>query len=183
MAKPPLKAYYTTEEEFDGFHQGLKQFLCPHCRKRGYLILHGYLYGYEEQGDWSRRGHRVFCSNRNRKAGCGRTFPLLKSRFIKHFMISARMLFAMLALFSRGLCPSKIHGRLRDRISRTSIYRIYHRFRRNQPRIRTLLTRIKDPPDTCGVTDPFVQTIIHLKSAFSGSFVSRFQQFFQVSIL
>ncbi|MCK5543067.1 MAG: hypothetical protein KAI40_10275, partial [Desulfobacterales bacterium] len=59
----------------------LKIYACPHCNCCGCLILHGFLYGYDDT-DFVRRGHRIFCSNRNLRSGCGRTFPMLKSRFI-----------------------------------------------------------------------------------------------------
>ncbi len=154
MEQTPLKTHYVTGEEFDIFHADLKHLLCPHCRRRGCLILHGYLYGYGEDDDWARRGHRVFCSGRNRKTGCGRTFSLLKSWAIKHFMISARVLSVILDFLCRGLCPSKIHDRLQDRISRTGVYRVCQRFHQNHPLIRTLLARVKDPPRLPDTKDP-----------------------------
>ncbi len=182
MEPMPIKACYSTTEEFKTFHSGLKHLLCPHCRKRGHLILHGFLYGYGDT-DWITRGRRVFCSNRNRKSGCGRTFSLLKALFIRQLMISARVLSAVLKHLSQGLCPTKA-GRIPEpQMSKTSIYRIYHRFRHSQTRIRTLLKQVKDPPDLPDTKDPVIQTIHHLKSLFTGCFVSKFQRFFQVSFL
>jgi hypothetical protein len=79
--------YYRTEEEFEGIRSRLKNNPCPHCRITGCLILHGYLYGYKEDTSSKKvkRGHRIFCNNRlNRKVkGCGRTFSILISGFIK----------------------------------------------------------------------------------------------------
>lgn len=182
MEPVPIKACYTTEEEFKTFHSALKHMLCPHCRQRGYLILHGFVYGYGDT-DRARRGHRIFCSNRNQRSGCGKTFCLLKTLFIRQFMISARALSAFLDCLCQGLCPAKAGRILEPQMSKTSIYRIYHRFRNSQSRIRTLLKQVKDPPDIPGTNDPVVQTIFHLKSVFKGCFVSQFQHFFQVSFL
>lgn len=182
MKPVPIKACYSNEEEFKTFHSTLKHLLCPHCRQRGYLILHGFLYGYGDT-DWIKRGHRIFCSNRNRKSGCGKTFSLLKTLFIRQFMISARVLSAFLDYLCQGLYPAKAGRISASQMSKTSVYRIYHRFRHSQNRIRTLLNQVKDPPDLPGTNDPVVQTILHLKSVFSGCFVSQFQRFFQVSFL
>ncbi len=182
MEPVPIKACYSTKEEFKTFHSSLKQLLCPHCKKRGYLILHGFLYGYGDT-DWVRRGHRIFCSNRNRKSGCGKTFSLLKTRYIKHLMISAKALSAFLDNLCQGLCPAKALELPDNQMSKSSVYRIYHRIRHNQSRIRTLLKQIKDPPKLPATKDPVVQTILHLKSVFKGCCVSKFQRFFQVSFL
>ncbi len=182
MEPVPIKASYSSQGEFKTFHSNLKHLLCPHCQKRGYLILHGFLYGYGDT-DWVKRGRRIFCSNKNQRTGCGRTFSLLKTRFIKHFMVSARILSAFLDNLCQGLCPAKA-GIIPDpQMSKTSIYRIFHRFRHSQTRIRTLLKQVKDPPDLPGTKDPVVQTINHLKSIFKGCRVSKFQRFFQVSFL
>ena len=182
MEPAPIKAYYSSQEEFKTFHSSLKQLLCPHCRKRGHLILHGFLYGYGDT-DWVKRGHRIFCSNRNQRSGCGRTFSLLKTWFIKHLMISTRVMSAFLDNLCQGQCTAKA-GRLPDnQMSKTSIYRIYHRFKHSQSRIRTLLKQVKDPPKLPGTKDPVIQTVLHLKSVFKGYFVSKYQRFFQVSLL
>lgn len=156
--------------------------MCPHCYRRGFLILHGYLYGY---GDTSlaRRGHRIFCSNRKNRSGCGKTFSMLLAGFIKDFMICAGDLSAFLGRISQGLCPAKAFRCLETQMSRTSIYRILKRFRYNQARVRTLLTRIKDPPDLSRIKDPVIQTIAHLRVVFKGCMVSEFQQYFQTSFL
>lgn len=183
MEKAGLKSYYKTEEEFARFHQELKHRQCPHCCQSGCLILHGYLYGYAQNENWGQRGHRVFCSNRYRKTGCGRTFGLLQSGLIKNFMINTRILAGILVLLCKGVSPFRIYNRLKHRISKTSVYRICRRFRKAQPFIRTLLTRVKDPPDTPNTINPLIQTVIHLRSAFPGCFTAEFQHFFQTSIL
>lgn len=181
-----MKKFYKTEEEFKDFYVKLKLIMCPYCNVRGCLILHGYLYGYSET-DMSRikRGHRIFCSNRKKKHGCGRTFSILVSVFVKNFMISARTLWRFLEKVKEG---TSLAGAFRDsgsHMGQTSTYRIFRKFRYNQVRIRTLLTGIKDPPGLKQVTDAAIQTIIHLKSVFRHSScpVSKFQHHFQTSFL
>ncbi len=173
-----IRQFYSSEDEFEQIHTNLKNRMCPHCLKTGFLILHGYLYGYKND-DLVRRGHRIFCSNRNKRNGCGRTFSLLKSWFIKSFMICAGMLSSYLEKIMQGICPARAFAGM---MHPSGAYRILEKFRCSQPRIRTLLIRIKDPPDLT-VNDCVIQTIAHLKLVFKGCIVSQFQQHFQTSFL
>lgn len=173
--------FYSTKEEFKKVCSNLKNHACPHCNSSGYLILHGFLYGYGDS-ELIRRGHRIFCSNRNLKSGCGRTFSMLKSKFIKNFMVSAVVLSRFLKNISDGLCPAKAFKTSGSLMHKTSAYRLLNKFKYKQSQIRTLLTRINDPPDLMN-EDPLIQTIIHLIAVFKGCIVSQFQQYFQVSFL
>lgn len=181
-----MKQFYKTEEEFRDFHANLKLIICPCCSVRGCLILHGYLYGYWET-DTSRikRGHRIFCSNRKRKKGCGRTFSILVSVFLKNSVISARSLWCFLENVKEGISLAKAFRDSGSDIGQTSTYRIFKKFRYNQVRIRTFLISVKDPPGLKHIADAAIQTIIHLKIVFKKSScpVSQFQHHFQTSFL
>jgi hypothetical protein len=181
-----IKRFYETEAEFEDFYIRLKLIMCPHCNIRGCLIRHGYLYGYSES-DTSiiKRGHRIYCSNRNRKNGCGRTFSVLVSVFIKNFMITANTLWRFLKKVTEG---KSLAGAFRESggpIDRSSIYRIFKRFRDHQVRIRTYLVRLKDPPKLKHIKSAAIQTILHLKIVFKQSScpVAQFQHHFQASFL
>lgn len=172
-----IKQYYSSEDEFNRLHHNLKHFLCPFCGQRGFLILHGFLSGYGETG-MVKRGHRIFCSNRNNRNGCGRTFSILKSWYIKTLMICARSLSCLLDKIRNGLCPARAFETMKDRMSKATVYRLYHRFRHNQAGIRTFLARVKPPPDT-NSNSSVAQTLSHLFSLFPDCMVSGFQYFFQ----
>jgi len=43
-----IKKYYSSREDFNKFYYSLKLIQCPFCNLTGALILHGYLYGYNE---------------------------------------------------------------------------------------------------------------------------------------
>ncbi len=181
-----IKTFYKSEEEFSDFYVMLKLILCPHCQTRGYLILHGFLYGYSEtDSNRIRRGHRIFCSNRNNRTGCGKTFSVLKSTFIKNFVISANTLWCFLDMVSKDNNLSSAFKDSGSAMQATSFYRIFTKFRYNQVRIRTKLTSIKDPPLLESLKDAAIQTIVHLKSIFQHHPcpVSQFQNHFQTSFL
>ena len=160
--------------------------MCPHCRQRGFLILHGYLYGYSEMGmSRIKRGHRIFCSDRNNKNGCGRTFSMLISGFIKNFVISAKTLWRFLDKIKDGMSPAGAFRASDSDMGTTAVYRVINRFKTSLSRIRTYLTRIKDPPKINHSKDPAILTIFHLKSVFEKSScpVTQFQHHFQTSFL
>ena len=182
-----IKAYYETESDFTDFYNQLKGLLCPHCRLPGFLILHGFLYGYAEDQHLakSKRGHRLFCSNRKNRKGCGKTFTLLLSSFIKHFTISTKALWNLLLNIAAGLPPLQAFKSANGPLTVSSVYRLCNRFQQVQARIRTLLLSVKDPPLGDGISDPAVQTIWHLHSLVHDDScpIAAFQLRFQVSFL
>jgi len=164
----------------------LKLILCPHCNLSGFLILHGYLYGYSEtDSNRIRRGHRIFCSNRDNKNGCGKTFSVLKSTFIKNFVITAITLWCFLDNLRKGLSLIEAFRQTASSMGETNSYRLFRKFKNNQVRIRTYLSHLKDPPRLKQVAAPTIQTIVHLKQVFSHSLcpICDFQHHFQTSFL
>ena len=178
--------FYKTETQFEAFAARLKLTLCPHCRLSGFLILHGYLYGYCEQ-DSSRsiRGHRIYCSNRHNKKGCGRTFCVLPASVLPRFVISAQSLWRFLSNVKKGLSLAGSFRTAGCRMAQSSIYRLFKKFSLNQMRIRSFLYRIKDPPAVKYAHTPFVQTILHLKSTFNIADcpITEFQFYFQAPLI
>jgi hypothetical protein len=150
------------------------------------LILHGFLYGYAES-DMSiiKRGHRIFCSNRHQRKGCGKTFSLLLSTFIKNFTISTHTLWRFVKGIAKGLRPAEAFRQTGCSMERTSPYRLLRRLKYNQVRIRTCLTSLRDPPGDEKIHNPLIQTILHLKHAFHQHPcpISAFQYDFQRSFL
>ena len=181
------RIYYNTEEEFEGIRLNLKHNPCPHCKNRGCLILHGYLYGYTEDtsSDVVKRGHRIFCSNRRKRngKGCGRTFSILVSGFIKKHNITAKSVWKLLDNIKEGESLISASRRSGSDIEEAGIYHIFKKFKKNQVNIRTLLMSIKDPPVLKYTKNSIIQTIEHLRSAFKDSTcpVSQFQYYFQTS--
>ncbi len=76
----------------------LKQTPCPHCKVVGTLNRHGSLLGYDESSPQQRtvRARRVFCSNRNARRGCGRTFSVWFADKIRRLSLTAGALWRFL---------------------------------------------------------------------------------------
>lgn len=150
-------------------HRVIKMLRCPHCGSSGFLILHGYLRGYRDDEDGRViRGHRIFCSNRNRKRGCGRTFSVLLAGFIRHCVVTARTVWRILEGVLKGLCVFVLYKQSFTQLGLSSLYRIYHRFCSHQSWIRSFLIRVSHPPGMPSERHPVRQTIRHLMSVFSG---------------
>ena len=172
--------YHNNSYDFYKFYTHIKLSVCPHCNREGCLILHGFLYGYgDETGSGLiKRGRRIFCNNRKKRNGCGKTFSILKSRLIRNSMICADTLWAFLNRIKNGEFLAGAFRLSVKNMSKSSGYRLLRKFRLCQSRIRTRLNSIKDPP-YLSINKPFVQTIIHLEEVFQECPISSFQYHFQ----
>lgn len=179
--------FYKTQAQLAAFSSRLKLTLCPHCNLSGFLILHGYLYGYSEYSNSQliTRGRRFFCSNRNNKSGCGKTFSVLTAGLLPKFIIGAQSLWRFFVNIKYGLSLACAFRRSGCKMSQSSVYRLFKKFAINQARIRSFLTRINDPPAADHVKSPLIQTILHLNHVFASSAcpITEFQHRFQVPFL
>jgi hypothetical protein len=57
---------------------------CRHCKQTQQLVSHGFIYKKRSKADPEAVGKRVFCSNRNRRTGCGRTMQLYMSSIVRY---------------------------------------------------------------------------------------------------
>jgi hypothetical protein len=158
--------FYRNDQQWITLAEQLKLTLCPHCHKAGNLIQHGYLYGYDDSSPQrqTRRAHRIFCSNRNLRSGCGRTFSIWLADKIRRLSLSAHTLWAFLQHAAAGSIVAAIHA-VRCHLCDRSWFRIWKRFHQHQCQIRSALrARCPPPPDTSQRPDN--QTLAHLQAAF-----------------
>jgi len=214
----PVIRFYDSERDFRGFYHSLKQVCCPHCKRAGNLILHGYLYGYSdgfqedsktdshleksgllENGAHHQnndppecrpdhrivRGHRIFCSNRHRRLGCGKTISILGSACLRGFVVTAITLWAFLANVAELLPKRTAFVRLECALCNSAAYRLFRRVILAQSRIRSFLMRHISVPEPPQSHNPIMATLVHLQTAFPDSLcpISAFQNKFQVSFL
>jgi hypothetical protein len=155
--------------------------ICTFCRFIGCLILHGYLRGYDDShgSATTKRGHSIFCSNRNRRKGCGETVSVLLAHCIKHFIFTARTIWLFYSNALSGMSKRRSMGNVPA--SPSTPYRLWKRLCDNIPNIRTRLSHIAAPPDTADV--PEIQTLKHLTDVFADHHnpISAFQLLFQDS--
>ncbi len=175
------------DKDFDLLHYEIKLIKCPHCKYIGFLIFHGFIYGYKENSTLEKfiRARRLFCSNRDNRSGCGKTISIFVKYVLKHFSFSTSSLFAFLLNLLDNTNKLKAFDSANFSLSNSSIYRIYKRFYSRQSSIRSLLSSKFKPPINIIIINPSAETIAHLKSAFNSSNdpFHAFQYYFQTPLL
>jgi len=140
---------------------------CPHCKQVGSLIRHGFLRGFDPRHLHKKtiRARRVFCSNRNRAAGCGKTFSLWTADKIKRLFLDADSLWEFLRQAVLTGNRRQAFQSLGSRLSDSAPYRIWKRFDQAQSAIRTKLNTLCKPPKITS-KHPAELTLAHLEAAF-----------------
>ncbi len=157
----------SSKQELDDLFAKLKITPCPHCKITGALVKHGFLRGYDQNNHLNKtvRAARVFCSNRHRATGCGRTFSVWLANKIKRLFLSADSLWQFLnqAVSSRNKLQA--FRDLDSGLSDSAPYHIWRRFLNSQSAIRTALAVLCEPPKIVSGC-PAQQTLAHLQKAF-----------------
>ncbi len=166
---PPVFAlprFVSGESALSAVPFGLKLAACPHCRRTGALNSHGPLRGYAE-GDSAVvvRGRRVFCSNRARRPGCGRTFSVKLSAVLAGFVVRTLTLWLFASAVVCGatrrgawLGATRASG---AQLSLSSGYRLWRRLRDAQSSIRARLCREAPAPGSAS-REPLAELMAHV---------------------
>jgi hypothetical protein len=158
--------FYRSDDEWNAIAERLKQTPCPHCKRVGTLIRHGFLYGFDDRSPQRKtvRARRVFCSNRNARPGCGRTFSVWLADKIRRLSLST----GGLGQFLQRAAVAGIAAAIRAAagFSERTGYRIWKRFDRAQSNIRTALLGRGPPPTLATEHRPAAHTLAHLHAAF-----------------
>ncbi len=162
--------FFRSEAEWNAIAERLKQTACPHCKAVGTLNRHGFLRGYDE-GDSQRktvRARRIFCSNRHRRHGCGRTFSVFTADKIRRLSVTTGTLWRFLqrAVADSIAAASRVVADCRR--SERTWQRIWNRFALGQSKIRTALLACRPPPELPAESPcrPAAQVLAHLQATF-----------------
>lgn len=175
--------YVADEAEFGRYRLELKQVSCPHCRQVGALNLHGTLRGYGSKPDEQvQRGYRIYCSNRGRRSGCGRTHCVLFGLFLHRHCVTALELSHFFDGMLRGLSLSEAWLSGARRLGMESARMMWTKFSRYHLAIRSRIFRNGCFPASTQ-RDPRCQTWEHLRSffGFSDNPIRKYQLYFQRS--
>jgi hypothetical protein len=164
--------FFHDDEEWNAIAERLKQTPCPHCKIIGALIQHGFLYGFDESCPRKIvRAHRVFCSNRNARRGCGRTFSVWLADKIRRLNLTTGALWRFLQSAATGPIATAIRTAACHLSDRTW-QRIWKRFDHGQSKIRTALLALCPPPEPPPRSPPepsqtpAAEVLAHLQAAF-----------------
>ena len=166
--------FYRNAEEWTAIAERLKQTRCPHCKVVGTLIRHGCLYGFDESSPRREtlRARRIFCSNRNARPGCGRTFSIWLADKIRRLTLTTAALWQFLQLAVAGSMLAASRA-LDCRLSDRTWQRIWKRFDQGQSKIRTALCGRCSPPELPSrlpanpARQAAAQVLAHLHAAFA----------------
>lgn len=179
---PKGKYYVSSVEEAEQYRLCLKLQPCPHCGSVGFLVCHGFLRGYDEHGEFSVRGWRVFCSNRFRRKGCGGTFSFTLDSVLRRLSISSHTLWGLVCAIAAGAGIKAAWKNAKTSCSLQTVYRLWRRLKFAQSSLRTLLCRESSPPP-CLAANPLTQLLEHIKTVFPNAscpfaaLQNRFQRF------
>ncbi len=161
--------FYRNPDEWHAMAERLKQTSCPHCQVAGTLIRHGFLYGYDANAKGQTvRARRIFCSNRNARRGCGRTFSVWLADKIRRLSLTTGTLWRFLQRAVAGGIAAAIRAadcHLSDR----TWQRLWQRFNHGQSKIRTALSGLCPPPRlpaNSPTQRPAAHVLAHLQAAF-----------------
>ena len=162
--------FYRREEEWVAIVERLKQTSCPHCKTVGTLIRHGALLGFDDRTPQRQtlRARRLFCSNRHRRQGCGRTFSVWLADKIRRLSLTTRTLWTFLQRAVVGSIATAIHA-TNCLWSERTFQRIWKRFDHGQSAIRTALLGRGPPPALPPSSSPrpvAAQVLDHLQATF-----------------
>ena len=160
--------FYRDAEDFLAIANRLKLTPCPHCKVVGMLIRHGGLQGFEEsRRQIVLRARRIFCSNRNARTGCGRTFSVWLADKIRRLKVTTRRLWKFLGMAVASPLEAAIRA-LDSRLSERTLQRIWRRFLLAQSTIRTALANRCPVPERPEKTSrrPAALVLAHLQAAF-----------------
>ncbi len=131
-----------------------------------------------------RCGQRVFCSNRGRRGGCGRTFSFFLAEILPRHTFTASWLWQWLIQWLAGASLKAAVEKLRLPFALESVYRLRRKLRQQLDRLRSLLCREQKPPPSAQ-SDPLLQTAEHLRAVFAHSEcpTAAFQLHFQRPLL
>lgn len=160
-------------EDWNAIAERLKQTPCPHCKVVGALNRHGTLYGFDDRSPRRKteRARRVFCSNRNARPGCGRTFSVWCADKVRRLSLTTSCLWRFLQHAVAGSIVAAIRA-LDCHLSERTLQRIWKRFDLGQSKIRTALLGRWPPPELPATSPapparrPAAQVLAHLQAAF-----------------
>lgn len=156
----------------------IKIMQCSHCGKVGMLIFHGYIYRLSDYKSPIVKGRRIFCSNRNRRSGCGRTLTVYFCEYIKQRFISAELFWYFLQSILSGLSIEKAYEEVDPScpLSLTTFYRLWQHFKSATSTIRTFLTDTYAHL-TLSEECPYRETIRHLSLVYSNTGLNPIAQY------
>lgn len=122
---------------------------CPHCSNRGQLVSHGVIYKQRSIDEKEPVGKRVFCSNRNQHAGCGRTVQLYVASVLPRLRYGAMQMFIFLSSLLMNLTIDAAYRAAAGASEPRNAWRWLSKLEQHLTDYRCLLTVRSKPMTAC----------------------------------
>ncbi len=166
--------------------ENVKQISCAHCGRVSRLNCHDTLYGNDLSTVDKKtiRGRRLWCSNRDKRGGCGQTMALLFVWVLPRHSFTAPMLDKLLRFICEGISVQAAWEKGGFQLQLQSVYHLLQRFRDRIGPLRSALLNFCTPPESQH-EDPLLQTLEHMHCAFpaENNVVECFQYTIQTPIM
>ena len=118
-----MQIYYPNLPAIEQRTKQLDLTRCTHCSQTRQLISHGFIRKKRVGGKSEAVGKRVFCSNRNRRTGCGRTMQLYLDATIRYLHYAGCVVVAFVAFLMTGLSIASAYQRATGSTTSRHAYR------------------------------------------------------------
>ena len=98
-----MQIYYASLQAIERHTMQLDLARCAHCQREHQLVSHGFIHKKRVGGAPEAVGKRVFCSNRNRRTGCGRTMQLYLAAAVRYLHHAGNAVVAFVLSLSTGM--------------------------------------------------------------------------------
>jgi hypothetical protein len=119
---------------------------CKHCQNSGQFVSHGFVFKKHYNGDKRVVGKRLFCSNRYRRKGCGRTLRLYLSEQIPKLAYSTIELTLFLCALIAGDSIQQAYQKATHCSDTRNAYRWLDKLERKLTDYRQHMKRSTQPP-------------------------------------
>ncbi len=150
-----MQIYYPSLQAIDLQTHRLEHEQCQHCRCVEQLVSHGFVYKKRTGAEPQAVGKRVFCSNRGRYTGCGRTSQLYLGAVIRHLHYAGEQLVAFVLALIHGGTVQHAYSGVTGTADPRNAYRWLNRLYGQLSAYRSLAHQAPLP---CGETQPAPQT-------------------------
>jgi len=164
---------------------------CVHCQQTQQLVSHGFVYKKQAHAAPQAVGKRVFCSNRRRHTGCGRTMRLYLDSTVRWLRYAGAYVVAFILGLIAGRAVQQAYGQATGTDDPRHAYRWLHRLGAQLSRYRSLSHQplfqdAEASPATANRpvrTRLLVSTCKQLLQRFGAPLCAQFQQQTQQSFL
>lgn len=98
-----MHIYYPSLPAIEQQTRQLDNLQCVHCKQTHQLMSHGFIYKKRACAEPEAIGKRVFCSNRRRRTGCGRTMRLYQAYTVRYLHYAGEQVVAFVAFLLAGM--------------------------------------------------------------------------------